>query len=387
MLAYFKYSGLLVRTVEQALARAGRSMARPDPSDGSRWCCRPASASTRSRRSPTSSTSGGARRPPSATSSASPASSRSSRTWWPGRSPGITSSSPSSRASREPASRRAGGPASCSSAWGSCKKVLIADRLGNLDRPAAGAARRAGRARAPGSALLGYALPDLLRLQRLLRHGHRAGPPVRHRAAPELRQPVQGGDRRSDFWRRWHMTLSPGCATISTSRSAATAARRAAARQPHGDDGARRPLARRQLDVRRLGHVARPLLVLHQATPSLGAPAGGLAAQLTFLLMTLGWVFFRAETFRQAAHWFAALAGLGAGGGAWTSETWPRSPRWSCSASSHAAGSQQPRAPAGAAAGPAPGRAGRRHRDGAGADELQLEVPLLPVLTPCGPSR
>jgi hypothetical protein len=39
---------------------------------------------------------------------------------------------------------------------------------------------------------------------------------------------------------------------------------------------------------------------------------------VTFLLMTLGWVFFRAETFGQAAHWFAALAGLGAGASAWT---------------------------------------------------------------------
>src|SRR5213593_2600370 len=50
-------------------------------------------------------------------------------------------------------------------------------------------------------------VPDLFRLQRLLRHGHRPGPALRHRAAPELQQPVQGVSP-SDFWRRWHMTLS-----------------------------------------------------------------------------------------------------------------------------------------------------------------------------------
>ena len=30
---------------------------------------------------------------------------------------------------------------------------------------------------------------------------------------------------------------------------------------------------------------------------------------VTFLLVTLGWVFFRAETFAHAAQWFAGLAG------------------------------------------------------------------------------
>ena len=73
MLAYFKYSGLFVRTAEQGLVFLGIDV----PAGSVKWfesCCRPASASTRSRRSPTSSTSGGASRPPCGISSSSPAS-------------------------------------------------------------------------------------------------------------------------------------------------------------------------------------------------------------------------------------------------------------------------------------------------------------------------
>ena len=58
---------------------------------------------------------------------------------------------------------------------------------------------------------------------------------------------------------------------------------------------------------------------------------------MTFLLVTLGWVFFRAETFGHAAQWFAGLAGLGAGGGAWTTDVAALS-RSSRSASRRAAG-------------------------------------------------
>ena len=36
--------------------------------------------------------------------------------------------------------------------------------------------------------------------------------------------------------------------------------------------------------------------------------------------MTLGWVFFRTDTFTQAGRWFLALAGLGPGGPAWSTE-------------------------------------------------------------------
>ena len=53
-------------------------------------------------------------------------------------------------------------------------------------------------------------------------------------------------DSITDFWRRWHISLSTGCATTSTSRSAATAAAtsRTYVNLMH-HHAARRPLARR----------------------------------------------------------------------------------------------------------------------------------------------
>jgi alginate O-acetyltransferase complex protein AlgI len=49
--------------------------------------------------------------------------------------------------------------------------------------------------------------PDLLRLLRLLGHGDRLGPAVRHPPAAQLPLALQG-DLIIEFWRRWHMTLS-----------------------------------------------------------------------------------------------------------------------------------------------------------------------------------
>ena len=42
---------------------------------------------------------------------------------------------------------------------------------------------------------------------------------------------------------------------------------------------------------------------------------------LTFVFVTLGWVFFRADTFAHAAQWFASLAGLHGFGTPWTRDT------------------------------------------------------------------
>src|SRR5262249_56788664 len=41
---------------------------------------------------------------------------------------------------------------------------------------------------------------------------------------------------------------------------------------------------------------------------------------LTFLFVTLGWVFFRAADFGRAAAWFAGLAGAHGVGTVWTSD-------------------------------------------------------------------
>ena len=67
-----------------------------------------------------------------------------------------------------------------------------------------------GRRPDAGPGLAGHRLlhsPDLLRLLGLLRHGHRPGPDVRVPLPRELRPSLR---RRSvtEFWRRWHMSLS-----------------------------------------------------------------------------------------------------------------------------------------------------------------------------------
>ena len=60
----------------------------------------------------------------------------------------------------------------------------------------------------------------------------------------------------TEFWRRWHITLShAGCATTSTSRSAAAGAAAAAVRQSAGGDAALRPVARGGVDLRGVGRL------------------------------------------------------------------------------------------------------------------------------------
>ena len=42
---------------------------------------------------------------------------------------------------------------------------------------------------------------------------------------------------------------------------------------------------------------------------------------ITFLLVTLGWVFFRSDTFEHAGQWFGALVGANGLGRGWSPET------------------------------------------------------------------
>jgi D-alanyl-lipoteichoic acid acyltransferase DltB (MBOAT superfamily) len=64
------------------------------------------------------------------------------------------------------------------------------------------------------------------------------------------------------------------------------------------------------------------LLIVHDALPSWERALSAFwQRNLTFLLVTLGWVFFRAESFTQAVEWLAGLCGAHGVAKAWTAET------------------------------------------------------------------
>ena len=157
-------------------------------------------------------------------------------------------------------------------------------------------------------------VPDLLRLLRLHRHRHRLGDAARRRASRELRRAL------------------PGARTSPTSGAAGTSPLHLAARlplhparrqprpaacdlpQPDAHDAARRPLARRGVDLRGLGRAPRrapraasrdPLACMDGACGSASRAGGAhLPARRAY-----GWVFFRAASARGrrtvlARMWF-----------------------------------------------------------------------------------
>ena len=109
-----------------------------------------------------------------------------------------------------------------------------------------------------------------------------------------------------DFWRRWHMTLSSWLRDylyipLGGNRHGALDD----GAQSDADDGARRPMARRQLDVPDLGRDARRArwssITPGGAAPLSRAGARGRLARvvdwaLTFHFVCLTWLFFRAPS-------------------------------------------------------------------------------------------
>ncbi|MFI5325631.1 MAG: MBOAT family O-acyltransferase [Candidatus Rokuibacteriota bacterium] len=201
---------------------------------------------------------------------------------------------------------------------GLAKKVLIADRLGNLVDPILGGAPELDLARA-WLALLGYALQIYFDFSGYSDMAIGLARLFGIELPQNFNSPYKAASP-SDFWRRWHMTLSFWLRDYLYI--------------PLG--GSRCSPARHRFNLMAtmvlggLWHGASwtfagwgawhgALLVAHQSLPAWERRLTPFwQRNVTFLLVTLGWVLFRSHDFTQAGGWFAGLAGAHGLTGAWT---------------------------------------------------------------------
>jgi alginate O-acetyltransferase complex protein AlgI len=203
---------------------------------------------------------------------------------------------------------------------GLSKKVLIADRLGNLVDPLLAPMATLDLVHA-WLALLGYAFQIYFDFSGYSDMAIGLGRLFGIELPQNFNSPYKAVSPR-DFWRRWHMTLSfwlRDYLYISLGGNRCRPARR-------------RFNIMATMVLGGLWHGASwtfaawgawhgLLLLAHGELPwweRLGVTA---RRNLTFLFVTLGWVFFRAADFGRAAAWFAALAGAHGVGPAWTLDT------------------------------------------------------------------
>ena len=203
---------------------------------------------------------------------------------------------------------------------GLCKKVLIADRLGNLIDPLLTPPLALDAPRA-WLALLGYAFQIYFDFSGYSDMAIGLGRLFGIELPQNFNSPYKAVSP-SDFWRRWHMTLSAWLRdylyiTLGGNRCS---------------PGRRRFNLMATMVLGGLWHGANwtfaawgtwhgLLLVLHQGLPAWERMSAFWQRNLTFLLVTLGWVFFRAESFPHAVQWFGSLAGVHGLAAAWTRET------------------------------------------------------------------
>ena len=122
-----------------------------------------------------------------------------------------------------------------------------------------------------------------------------------------------------DFWRRWHMTLSRWLRDyLYIPLGGSRGPRLADVPQPDADDGPRRPVARRGVDLRGLGRDPRRRPGLRALAPrpraDLGLPDPPdtlrrriIGRLITFNVVCLAWIFFRADSFSNAWDVIARL--------------------------------------------------------------------------------
>ena len=121
----------------------------------------------------------------------------------------------------------------------------------------------------------------------------------------------------SDFWRRWHITLSSWLRDyLYIPLGGNRHGEPRALPGPHGHDAHRRAVARRQLDLRRLGRAAWSLprppsgFCAARFAACRPGPIALLAGALsTYALINVTWVFFRAKTFGKAWQVLRGMVG------------------------------------------------------------------------------
>jgi alginate O-acetyltransferase complex protein AlgI len=205
-------------------------------------------------------------------------------------------------------------------AIGLAKKVLIADRLGNLVDPLLGRGAPLDLAHA-WLALLGYAFQIYFDFSGYSDMAIGLGRLFGIELPQNFNSPYKAVSP-SDFWRRWHMTLSfwlRDYLYITLGGNRCSNARRRVNLIATMVLGGLWHGANWTFAAWGTWHGA--LLVLYQSVPAWDRLPAVWQRNLTFVLVTLGWVFFRATSFPQAAQWFASLGGLHGVAAPWTVET------------------------------------------------------------------
>ena len=118
----------------------------------------------------------------------------------------------------------------------------------------------------------------------------------------------------TEFWHRWHISLSTWLRDyLYVPLGGNRKGPRAHVREPDARDAARRPLARRLVELRGVGRDPRRLLALERARGKAAtlrracpAPCG---SAITFTLVLFTWVFFRATDLPAALRYLGDMAG------------------------------------------------------------------------------
>jgi alginate O-acetyltransferase complex protein AlgI len=193
---------------------------------------------------------------------------------------------------------------------GLCKKVLVADRIANWNDPLIDHVGSAGLFGA-WVAVLGYAMQIYFDFSGYSDMAIGLGRLFSVELPQNFDSPYKATSP-ADFWRRWHITLSQWLRDylyISLGGNRCSPARRDFNLLMTMTLGGLWHGASWTFAVWGLFHGA-CLIAYHKTQRNWDDWHPFIKRALTFLLVCIGWVFFRARTMRQAGAWLAGMAGL-----------------------------------------------------------------------------